>query len=225
MGRSTWITTTRSFLSCFCSMKSKGFTLFEVLISVSLFLIVSGAIFTIVSAAIRTSATLTRHHLNSERLETLISFLRNVFTNLPPSAELSLQMREFSGGILVPELHFQHAPGMLPWRTGSSSAHVISLLPNTQAGTLAVKSYSASLSENERKRILLERTGWVHLLKDISQIQWKSFDTATNSFRKEWNFARPQLVKVTLWQKDRDSHNPVTAQFWIPAVQKLRTIE
>ncbi len=203
-------------------MRSKGFTLFEVLVSLGLFLLMSGAIFMIASTAIRTSVLLTQHRLNSERRETLLSFLRSVFINLPPSAELLFQIRELSDGVLAPELHFQQAPGIFPWKGGSSSAHVISMLPGTQQGTLAIKSYSASLSEDERKQVQLEKSGWVHLLKGVSQIQWKFFDVTSNSFREEWNFGRPQLVEMTLWQVDQ---HPVTAQFWIPAIQKFQAIE
>lgn len=202
-------------------MKTKGFTLFEMLVSVSLFLLMSGAIYMIVSTAIRTSATLTRHRLNSERLETLFSFLRSVFANLPPSAELSFQIREF--GDNAPELHFQQAPGIFPWKGGSNSAHVISILSDTQNSTLAIKSYSANLYEEERKHILSEKSGWIHLLKGVSRIQWKFFDAATNSFREEWNFGRPQLVEMTLWQADQP--DPVTAQFWIPTTQKVQAIQ
>lgn len=175
----------------------------------------------IVSTAIRTCTTLTQHRLNSERLETLLSFLRNVFANLPPGAELSVQTREFSGN--APELHFQQAPGIFPWKGGSSSAHVISILSDTHGGTLAIKSYSANLYEDERKRILSEKSGWVRLLKGISRIQWRFFDTMSNSFREEWNSGRPQLVEMTLWQPDQQ--DPVITQFWIPALQKVQVVE
>ncbi len=199
-------------------MKEKGFTLFEVLISVSIFLLISGAIFMAVTAGVRTTATLTQHRLHSERLETLLSFLRNVFTNLPPCAEVSFRVRKINNGESVDELNFRKAPGVFLWMNGNSA--VISILTSASgSGTLAIKSYPDSLSEDE---FLLQKTGWIRLLDGIERVRWRFFDVSSNSFLEEWNFGRPRLVEMTLWITEED---PVTAQFWIPEVQTLQVVE
>lgn len=196
-------------------MKQAGFTLFEVLLSVSIFLLMSAAIFMAVTAGIRTTTAIAQHRLHSDRVDTLLSFLRNVFTNLPPSAEICLQNREVSAGVFVSELLIQKAPGIFSWEEGNSGNHVISIL-TTSGGTLAIKSFRDTLSEDERRRFLLEKTGWTRLLDQVQRIRWRFFDTSSRNFLEEWNFGRPRLIEMTLWETGED---PVTAQFWIPEVQ------
>jgi len=155
-------------------MTSKGFTLFEVLLAAGIVALISGGIFMAVATGVRTSTTLVQHRLHSERLETLLALFRRVFINLPPSAELILETRERGSA----ELHLRHAPEAFSWT--HKSAHVISLLSDGQKdSTLAIKSYSDSLTEPERQRTLREKTGWVQLFGGISRIQWRFFDLSS----------------------------------------------
>jgi prepilin-type N-terminal cleavage/methylation domain len=92
---------------------ARGFTLFEMVVVVAIFVLLAGGIYATVNAAVRATATLTEENLQIQRLNAFVALVRRTFHNLPANAR-------FSGGcgpmlaMVFPRSHFAMRPVSLP---------------------------------------------------------------------------------------------------------------
>lgn len=200
-------------------MRSRGFTLLEVLLSVAIFLLIAGAIFTTVGVGVRSTAQLGRHRLEAERLDTLLTFFREAFANLPSHAELAVRTRDLGGGFPTSELLIRQAAGLFSLFDQRGAGTVIRVQSEGKSGVLALKKFRNDLSEAERDQAIGERAGWTPLLGEVREIRWRFQDPLFNDLMEKWDFGqgRPRLVEMTLWLT---GERPIVARFWIPEVQR-----
>lgn len=198
-------------------MRRRAFTLIEVLVSVAIFLLIAGAIFTAVSVGVRASTTLAQHRLAAERMDTLLNFLRSVFVNLPPQAEMMVRGRNATSGGTSIELLLRKAPGAYALIDGGSgqAGAVLSILPSNQGGVLALKNFRDSLTESERDKVIEDKDGWTRLMEGVHKVQWRFLDPRSQKMVETWEFAqgRPLMVEMTLFLA---GENPTTLEFWVP---------
>jgi type II secretory pathway component PulJ len=205
-------------------MKKAGFTLLEVLLSVAIFFVLAGSIFTVVTAATRSSALLSEHRLQAERLDTLLAYFRNSFVNLPASARLMVRGRQHDLRLGVSELILTNTGGtfaLFNANQGNSSL-VLGVVPSERGGeALAIKTFSERLSESERDEFIADTGGWMPLLDGVEGIQWKFLDPVSKEWVEEWDFgkAKPQLLEMTLLLK---GETPLSVQFWIPKCEAVQ---
>lgn len=198
--------------------RHRGFTLFEMILVMGIFVLMAGGIYAVVRAAVQASATLSEESIRTQRVSALVSLLRRTFHNLPATAEVSGGIQAGSDG--VAELVLRDAPGVFAWGMAGPSAGTVILAARPQLGggrTLSLMLLPSSLGEMER-RDALDRGAWLPLLPDLRSLRWRFFDPDMQDWADEWpdGAGRPPLVELSLVLLGDEV--PRTYIFWVPPV-------
>ncbi|MEX1009926.1 MAG: prepilin-type N-terminal cleavage/methylation domain-containing protein [Chthoniobacterales bacterium] len=200
---------------------ARGFTLFEMVVVVAIFVLLAGGIYATVNAAVRATATLSEENLQIQRLNAFVALLRKTFHNLPATAQFSGGVRA-EGGDGFPEIVLRDAPGVFAWGIGGPSAGTVLLTARARLGggrEIALMLLPGSLSEMER-RDALERGAWLRLLPDVRSVQWRFYDEAQQDWVEEWAEGnRPPLVELNLEMLGEDVARKYV--FWLPPVKEV----
>jgi prepilin-type N-terminal cleavage/methylation domain-containing protein len=204
---------------------SRGFTLFEMVVVVAIFILLAGGIYATVNAAVRATATLSEENLQVQRLNAFVALVRKTFHNMPATAQFSGGIRA-EGGDGFPEIVLRDAPGVFAWGIGGPSAGTALLTARPRLGggrEMALMLLPGSLGEMER-RDMLERGAWLRLLPDLRSVQWRFYDEAQQEWVEEWAEGnRPPLVELNLQLLGEDVARKYV--FWLPPVEELDLVE
>ena len=200
---------------------ARGFTLFEMVVVVAIFVLLAGGIYATVNAAVRATATLGEENLAIQRLNAFVSLLRRTFHNLPANAVFSGGIRAQDGDGSA-EIVFRDAPGVFAWGLGGPSAGtaILSARPRLGGGhELSILILPGSLGEMERREALRDGK-WLRLLPDLREVQWRFYDEAQQDFVDEWPEGnRPPLIELNLTLLGEEI--PRKFMFWLPPVKEV----
>ena len=196
-----------------------GFTLFEMIVVIMIFVLMAGGIYATVSAAVQATATLSEENLRTQRLNALVGLLRRTFHNLPATAGISGGVR--AGGEGIPEIVLRDAPGVFAWGSGGPSAGAVVLAARPRLGggrEFSLLLLPSSLGETER-RDALDRGRWLRLVPDLRAARWRFFNPALQEWVEEWpeGGERPPLVELSLELLGEEI--PRSYVFWLPPVK------
>ena len=201
--------------------RARGFTLFEMVVVVAIFVLLAGGIYATVNAAVRATATLGEENLQIQRLNAFVALLRRTFHNLPANAVFSGGVRAQEGDGFA-EIVFRDAPGVFAWGLGGPSAGtaILSARPRLGGGReLSILILPGSLGEMERREALRDAK-WLRLLPDLREVQWRFYDEAQQDFVDEWPEGnRPPLVELNLTLLGEEI--PRKFVFWLPPVKEV----
>jgi prepilin-type N-terminal cleavage/methylation domain-containing protein len=197
-----------------------GFTLFEMIVVIMIFVLMAGGIYATVSAAVQASATLSEENLRTQRLNAFVSLLRRTFHNLPATAGISGGVGTDGGGL--PQIVLRDAPGVFAWGTGGPAAGTVVLAARPRLGggrEFSLMLLPSSLGELER-RDALQSGSWLRLVPDLRSARWRFFDPARQDWVEEWPEGgnRPPLVELSLTLLGDDI--PRSYVFWLPPVKE-----
>ena len=197
-----------------------GFTLFEMIVVVMIFVLMAGGIYTTVSAAVQASAMLSEENLRTQRLNAFVSLLRRTFHNLPATASISGGVG--TGGEGLPQIVLRDAPGVFAWGSGGPSAGTVVLAARPRLGggrEFSLMLLPSSLGEIER-RDALETGKWLRLVPDLRAARWRFFNPSLQDWAEEWpeGGERPPLVELSLTMLGDDI--PRSYVFWLPPVKE-----
>jgi prepilin-type N-terminal cleavage/methylation domain-containing protein len=198
----------------------RGFTLFEILISIAIFMLLAGGIFASVRAAFIASAQVAGDQLDSERLDAFQQFLRKVFLSLPGDAKVELKLRQQPGRGDIIEVRLWPVPGFLQFGTSSNDGVAISAQPDGTGGFRVMLGYFRSEDSTDERNQWIEReSDWLMLLPGVKQIRWRFAPARNPVFSDTWNeqSGRPGLAELTLEMKNGSAN---VYQFWIPPLQR-----
>ena len=200
---------------------SRGFTLFEMVVVVGIFVLLAGGIYATVNAAVRATATLTEENLQVQRLNAFVALVRRTFHNLPATAQFSGGIREDTGDGF-PEIVLRDAPGVFAWGMGGPTAGTVLLTARPRLGggrEIALMLLPGSLGEMER-RDAIDKGAWLRLLPDLREVQWRFYDEAQQDWVDTWpEGTRPPLVELNLSLLGEDV--PRKYVFWLPPVKEV----
>lgn len=203
------------------NQRSRGFTLFEMVVVLAIFTLLAGGIYATVNAAVRATVTLTEENLQTQRLNAFVGLLRKTLHNLPATAQFSGGVRTESGEGIA-EIVLRDAPGVFAWGMGGPSSGTALLASRPRLGggrEIALMLLPGSLSEMER-RDALERGAWLRLLPDLRAVQWRFYDEARQDWVEEWpEGTRPPLVELNLQLLGEEI--PRKYVFWVPPVEEV----
>jgi prepilin-type N-terminal cleavage/methylation domain-containing protein len=203
------------------SKASRGFTLFEMVVVVAIFVLLAGGIYATVNAAVRATATLTEENLQIQRVNAFVALLRRTFHNLPANAVFSGGIRE-EGGDGFPEIVLRDAPGVFAWGMGGPSAGTVLLTARPRLGggrEISLMLLPGSLGEMERREAR-EGGAWLRLLPDLREVQWRFFDEQQQEWMDSWpEDSRPPLVELNLQLLGEEI--PRKFVFWLPPVKEV----
>lgn len=204
---------------------TRGFTLFEMVVVLAIFVLLAGGIYATVNAAVRATATLTEENLQIQRLNAFVSLVRRTFHNLPANARFAGGVRA-EGGDGFPEITLRDAPGVFAWGMGGPSAGTALLTARPRLGggrELSLMLLPGSLGEMER-RDALERGAWLRLLPDLREVKWRFYNAEQQEWLEEWlEGERPPLVELSLQLLGEEV--PRQFIFWLPPVKELALTE
>ncbi len=197
-----------------------AFTLFEMVVVVTIFVLLAGGIYTVVRAAVQASAVLSEESLRSQRTTAMVSLLRRTLHNLPATAVVSGGIQAGSDG--VPELVLGDAPGVFAWGLGGPSAGTAVLATRPQVGggrILSLMQLPATLTEMER-RDAVDRGTWLPLLPDLRSLRWRFFNPDLQDWAEEWpeGTGRPPLLELSVVMLGEEI--PRSYVFWVPPVRE-----
>jgi len=184
----------------------RGFTLLEVLLSVSIFLLLAGGIFTAVTVTTKASAEVALVRRETERFDALQRFLRQVFSNLPASTQLELRVRPVPSLGRAVEVLIAPAPEFADLSAPTEQAGDLALgaIPDgTGALTFSLTNFNGTLSTTERDR-QLENASWIPLLPGVADFRWRFAGTETSGLQETWEPAngRPALADLVVTMTD-----------------------
>jgi prepilin-type N-terminal cleavage/methylation domain-containing protein len=204
---------------------ARGFTLFEMVVVIAIFVLLAGGIYATVNAAVRATATLTEENLQIQRLNAFVSLVRRTFHNLPANARFAGGVRA-EGGDGFPEITLRDAPGVFAWGMGGPSAGTALLTARPRLGggrELSLMLLPGSLGEMER-RDALERGAWLRLLPDLREVKWRFYSLERQEWLEEWlEGERPPLVELNLQLLGEEV--PRQFIFWLPPVKEATLTE
>jgi prepilin-type N-terminal cleavage/methylation domain-containing protein len=200
-----------------------GFTLFEMIVVIMIFVLMAGGIYATVSAAVQASATLSEENLRNQRLNAFVSLLRRTLHNLPATARISGGVGTAGEGL--PQLVLRDAPGVFAWGTGGPAAGTVVLAARPRLGggrEFSLLMLPSSLGEVER-RDALDRGRWLRLVPDLRTARWRFFNPALQDWADDWpeEGGRPPLVELSLSLLGEEI--PRSYVFWVPPVKEDAT--
>ncbi|MFQ3669994.1 MAG: prepilin-type N-terminal cleavage/methylation domain-containing protein [Verrucomicrobiia bacterium] len=178
----------------------QGFTLIEVIVSISVLVIVSSSVFLIMRTALEASTALESTQLEFQRQETLRRVLDRMFRELPATVRLTALAREGDAGATQIEL----APfdPLEPWRPTRDPLKEAALTLQEQANSLYT--FGVRLRDPELRAFTAspaEGTEFFPLMRDVRLVTWRFFSADTQEWLASWTSAatRPALIEFT-WQ-------------------------
>lgn len=200
--------------------RRSGFTLFEMIVVVGIFVLLAGGIYATVNASIRATATVSEENLEMQRLDAFVSLLRRTLHNLPATARVSGGLRS-EGGDGLAELVLLESPGAFDWGGEGPPDATVLLTARPRLGggrELALLQLPANLGEMER-RDRLERGAWLRLLPDLRLVRWRFYDASIQDWLDEWTRDdRPPLIELSLEFLGESGVRQYV--FWLPPVSE-----
>jgi prepilin-type N-terminal cleavage/methylation domain-containing protein len=204
------------------SVPSSGFTLLEILIALSVFVLIIGGVFAISRGTLELSNDITQVQEQSNVRQNFIEFLRSSFRRLPAEAEIQMGKAKSGNGTAITVFNGGDAfsPGDPIAPDGS-----IELFSKESPGgdfTVGLRILDGDQTNAARTntgRALSKASGKetvLPLVENIVRFDWEFFDATQNNWVKEWkDQQRPMFARVELALEDGQ---PSTYVFWIPPI-------
>lgn len=208
--------------------RARAFTLLEMLVALSAFVLLMGGIFTIANSTMELGNDLAVAQDRSRIRLNFIEFLRRSFRTLPGEAELRLAVQA-RGGTYLPNLNIVNG--------GSSFTPGAALPPDTSVDLFAEERPGGYLRVGIRlldsNQTQALRSGQpvryarnqevLPLLDNVSRFEWRIYDGASNRWENTWKEARrPLFAEMTL---RLDDGFETRAVFWIPPVVRQAAVQ
>lgn len=210
------------------AQRSAGFTLFEVILASTIFVLLAGGIFFSVSTSMSAADELGRQQIEVRQGSAFIRFLRKGFLNLPVEAEIAVSTRTSGASGDAVDLIIRRAPGA--FETGALEAQgggiVLSTMPDGRGkSTFSLIRFPDKLGESDLTRYL-DSVTWLPLLDNVEKLRWRFWDGDRREFVELWERkdTHPELIELTL---QRAGDGEQTSFFRLPRLvaQKAPTPE
>ncbi len=179
-----------------------GFTLFEMILAATIFMILAGGIYFSVSSSVSAANDLAVQQIDSRQMSSLMQFLRKGLLNLPAEAEISVTTRSRGQRGDAVDLVIRRAPGA--FGTGAlevwGGGVVLSALPDGKGkSTLSITRFAEKTTESEMDGYL-EGAMWLPLLENVETVRWRFWDQNLSRWLEIWERKdiHPPLIELTL---------------------------
>ncbi len=197
------------------TQRRNGFTLIEVIISVALLVLISGALFALLSSVLESRIVMTERIQKQNRLIAWDHFLRMTLEKL--EAETIILTEEATNtGIATPgyKIRFINATMKVgPYAEyNSDSSFIIETVEGTKGTvTLQLIPYPA-LNETGNLSAIYPP---LVLIEDISEIRFEFYNALSNEWTEEWlmNNQKPHAIKNHITLRSGERHEMI---IWIP---------
>lgn len=197
-------------------LRSKGFTLLEVILAMAIMVLLAGAIYSISSAAIESTKETIVEQFTMRRLAGFLQITRNAFLNLPADGTIFLSNDSNNS---IPDLNFENATGLFGIASLGGGILTLSAQPSSDGTrTFSVLRIPKNV-EGADLNHFYQNASWVKLLPKVKKPHWSFF------YRGEWTdewprgSGRPQLVRLEM--EVAGLQEPIESIFYVPAMTKV----
>lgn len=222
--------------------RSRGFTLLEVALGVTILAILAGTMFTIVQSSLQAASDIEVVQRDNRRMERYVFLLKQLFRTLPPNGKVGLKIIERNP--LVQELTLTGAPEAFVWGDEPVSNEAITMAlvrypealvtedtpeyflgisrpdffrPDPEEGrSVALTSGALTYPVGQRNLpIIADDKGryWLPLLPGVRSITWKFYQMDKKRWIEESGPARPPLIELIIQPFERNT--PIRSVFAI----------
>lgn len=188
----------------------RAFTLFELVLALSILLLISGAVFSLTGAALDVARSAREEQSASRRQEGFLRITREAFQGIGSQGSIFLRMGK-GGAAAGPEMVFQNTTAFGMPSMGDSN--LVLGAPAQSDGSRVF-----SLRRESQRDLRAKEEPWVPLMAGVERVQWSFFAKEKGEWVDELPLgqSRPQLVRLNFqW---RNSQEPVEAIFWLPPI-------
>ncbi len=198
-----------------------AFTLLEMVVALSLFVLLIAGIFSIATGTMELTNDLTVSQERAQIRQNLVEFLRRSFRSMPGESEVRLLVQQ-NGGTYLPTLNVVNGGACLsPGGSLPPDTSVELYAEQRPGGYLRVNlrflddKQTAALRTNQPVRYTRDQPV-ITLLDNVGRFQWRFFDSAANQWVNNWREPRrPLFAELTLLLDDGIEMRNV---FWFPPV-------
>ena len=194
-----------------------GFTLFEVILSLLILALLTGAVYSITSAATETSRATMEEQVAVRRMEAFLKVTRDAFLNLPREGKVHLQFSKSPAGAPIPEIVFEEAAGLFGIPSLGGGSLILAARPRADGSrTMSILRVPKDVQGIELEN-LKAGNSWIPLLPRVELVKWTFF--ANGEWKEEWlpENGRPLSVRLQMDYLDM-AGSKIDGQFWIPPV-------
>lgn len=199
-----------------------GFTLLEVILAISIFVLLAGAIYFVVASSVRVGEMVGDHQITSREIDACERFLRDGFRNLPAAAQFEVGTRDLGQlGTAIDLVIWRAAGGFSIGNVDASgSSVVLSAVPDGRGkARLSLTRFAEKRPESELQAHLA-RAEWLPLLEDIDALRWRFRPPGVSGFVEIWTKGqgRPEFVELEISAAGMEA---MTWVFYLPALRQL----
>ena len=194
-----------------------AFTLFEVILSLLILALLTGAVYSITSAATETSKATMEEQVSVRRMEAFLKVTRDAFLNLPREGKVQLRFSKSASGAPVPEIIFEEAAGLFGIPSLGGGSLILAARPRADGSrTMALLRVPKDLQGTELEN-LKSGNSWITLLPRVEKVKWSFF--SNGEWKEEWlpENGRPLTARLQLEYLDM-AGSKIDSQFWIPPI-------
>ena len=194
---------------------SSAFTLFEVILSLLILALLTGAVYSITSAATETSKATMDEQVSVRRMEAFLKVTRDAFLSLPREGKVQLRFSKSATGSPVPEVVFEEAAGLFGIPSLGGGSLILAARPRADGSrTMSLLRVPKDLQGTELENFKAGNS-WVALLPRVEKVKWSFF--ANGEWKDEWlpGNGRPLTARLEMEYLDM-AGSKIDCQFWIP---------
>lgn len=199
-----------------------GFTLIEMVVALSIFVLLIGGIFAIANGTLELSNDLTYAQERALMRQNLIEFLRKSFRTLPGDSSIELGVKSV-GSTYLPTLRiYSGGTSFSPGPALSPDASVEVYTEERPGGYLRIGLRGLDGDQTRAVRqgkaaAKVDKSAELPLLDNVGRFEWRFYDARTNQWTNYWKEAqgRPMFAELML---SLDDAQEVRSVFWIPPV-------
>ena len=199
----------------------RGFTLLEMMITVSVFLILAVMIFDLMSGVLQGASTLQDNQYHSDQLSSLYAFIKNKLTMMPSRSTIASYSRGDGEGLVQNGIIFGNT-NLATAIDGKVQPNSLYLLRLTSFATDA-----DAQNPQDARQVLMQAVTtddptltWTPLIKDVKTMDWKFQDASLVQWDDTWTAnATPNLIEFTL-QPPGETQS-TTMDFWVPKIKAI----
>lgn len=198
-----------------------GFTLFEMMVTLAVFVLLAAAVFGLMTGVIQSSSTLQDNQNRRDEIAALNAYMKKKLTQLPANTSLISYQRGDGEGLLQ--------NGIVFGTINDAMVFDAKVQPNgyyTIRMATFITSTDPSQSQDARQTLQqLASTDdpsvvWTNLMSDIKTLDWKFLDFNATIWVDLWpNNAKPNLVEFSM--QPAGELQPTTMDFWVPKIDTV----
>ena len=196
-----------------------GFTLLEVIISMTIMALLAGSVYAVVSASISASQTAMTQQLILRRLDAFLRVTREAFLNLPAEGNVSLEIGHSKGGSAEQDLVISKPQEIFGLPSLAGGSLVLAARAKSD-GTRTMTLLTIPANASDREKIEAFAAPGTPLLPRLRKPRWTfKFTPQDEEWKEELPAGSAKPLLIRLQTEIDELPNPVEAVFYLPPLK------